>query len=119
MRSTASLGKKGEKAVAAWLTQHGYTVIESNYRTRHGEVDIIASNHEIMAFIEVKTRTTEYFPTQLVINKCKQNKIIKAAIHYMVKHHIADKVIRFDIATVTPLEDGFAVDYIPNAFTKT
>ncbi|MFA6527085.1 MAG: YraN family protein [Candidatus Babeliales bacterium] len=118
MRPTSSLGRKGEEAVATWLKQHGYTILECNYRTRCGEVDIIASNHEIMAFVEVKTRTTEYFPTHLVVNKRKQNKVIKAALHYMVKHRISDKVIRFDIASVTPVEGGFAVDYIPNAFTK-
>lgn len=118
MLSTSSLGKNGEEAVAQWLSQHGYTILACNYRVRCGEVDIIARNHEIMAFVEVKTRTTEYFPTHLVVNKTKQNKVIKAAMHYMVKHKIYDKVIRFDIATVTPVRGGFNVDYLPNAFTK-
>lgn len=118
MRPTSSLGKKGEEAVAAWLQQHGYTVLECNYRVRSGEVDVIACRDEVLAFVEVKTRTTHYFPTHLVVNKAKQNKVIRAALHYMVKNRISDKVIRFDIATVTPENGRFKVDYLPNAFTK-
>lgn len=118
MRPTSSLGKKGEEAVAVWLKKHGYTILECNYRVRSGEIDIIASSNEVLVFVEVKTRTTQYFPTHLVVNKTKQNKVIKAAIHYMVKHRISNKVIRFDIASVTPIEDGFTIDYLPNAFTK-
>lgn len=112
-----SVGKSGEQAVEKWLTLNNFKVLARNYSIRYGEVDLIAQKDDVIAFIEVKTRKTEYFPTSLVVNKAKQLKIIKAAKHFVLQNQIRDKVLRFDIATVHLKDNNnHAVTYIPNAF---
>jgi putative endonuclease len=113
------VGNTGEQAVEKWLALNDFKILARNYQIRYGEVDLIAQKGEVIAFIEVKTRKTEYFPTSLVVNKSKQLKIIKAAKHFVLLNQIRDKVLRFDIATVLLKENGQSVvTYIPNAFTR-
>jgi len=118
MTPKTALGKKGEDAVAAWLQQYGFKILERNYQIREGEIDLIAVREEVVAFIEVKTRTTEYFPTSLVVNITKQRKIIKAAQWFVIKNNIIDKVLRFDVATVRFENERCHISYIKNAFMK-
>lgn len=113
------VGNTGEQAVEKWLTLNNFKVLARNYSIRYGEVDLIAQKDEVIAFIEVKTRKTEYFPISLVVNKSKQLKIIKAAKHFVLQNQIRDKVLRFDVATVILKENGnHVVNYIPNAFIR-
>lgn len=118
MTDKKALGKKGEDAVAAWLQQHGFKILDRNYQVRQGEVDLIATREDVVAFIEVKTRTTEYFPTSMVVNMTKQRKIIKAAQWFVLKNNIIDKVLRFDVATVRFENERCHISYIKNAFVK-
>ena len=114
-----SIGISGEQAVEKWLAQNGFTILARNYQIRYGEVDLIAQMYDVVAFIEVKTRKTEYFPTSLVVNRSKQLKIIKAAKHFVLQNQIRDKVLRFDVATVHLKANGqHDVTYIPNAFLR-
>jgi putative endonuclease len=114
-----SIGISGEQAVEKWLARNGFMILARNYQIRYGEVDLIAQKDEVVAFIEVKTRKTEYFPTSLVVNKAKQAKIIKAAKHFVLQNQIRDKVLRFDVATVHLKQNGqHEVNYIPNAFVR-
>ena len=113
------VGNSGEQAVEKWLALNNFTILARNYCIRYGEVDLIAQCGEVIAFIEVKTRKTEYFPTSLVVNKSKQLKIIKAAKHFVLQNQIRDKVLRFDVATVLLKSNGqHVVTYIPNAFVR-
>lgn len=113
------VGITGEQAVEKWLALNHFTVLARNYTIRYGEVDLIAQRGDVIAFIEVKTRKTEYFPTSLVVNKAKQLKIIKAAKHFVLQNQIQDKVLRFDVATVHLKENNeHVVTYIPNAFMR-
>lgn len=82
-----SLGDFGEKIAEGYLKKHGYTILEKNYRTRFGEVDIIAKEGEIICFVEVKTRTgTDFGLPQEAVNFKKQNKIIRAALAYITEN---------------------------------
>lgn len=112
------LCREGEQAICSFLEKQHYKIIEKNYRSRWGEIDIIAEHNEILAFIEVKTRRNEYFPIATVVNKTKQQKIIKTAKHFLLSNQIIDKVIRFDIATLIAKQDNYSIEYIPNAFTQ-
>ena len=123
MIDTKVLGNKGEALVARFLEQRGYKILARNYRTRLGEVDLIASKEEFLLFIEVKTRRVAYFPISQVVTKSKQRKIIKAAKQFLLENRVQDKVCRFDVATVLyegdndyPREVAPHVDYIENAF---
>jgi putative endonuclease len=116
MPKTALLGIQGESLVASWLESNGFTILARNYHTRCGEVDIIAEQGEVIAFVEVKTRQHEYFPISQAVTWSKQQRIIKAANFFIVAHQIRDRVFRFDVATVIFDSNRHHIDYIPNAF---
>lgn len=113
----ATLGAAGEQAVIHWLKEHGYTILERNYRTRTGEIDIIAQKEEVIAFIEVKYRQHEYFNLSSVITPQKQKKIIKTALWYLTKHKDPSFAYRFDVALVESKNDQPTITYIENAYT--
>ena len=117
--STKILGQQGESAVARWLESHGFTILARNYTIKEGEVDLIAQYKEIIAFIEVKTRMTEYFSPAEAVTYSKQRKIIKAAKHFALKHKLFDHVLRFDVATVVYYDlaqNKYSIGYIKDAF---
>ena len=113
--SRSDLGTRGEELVASWLESHGATVISRNFRTRLGEIDIIATKDDTLAFIEVKTRTRELFDTSHVITRTKQQKIIRTAKLYLAKNRIENKHCRFDVAIVVTTPKT-TIRYIRNAF---
>lgn len=110
------LGNTGEQLVADWLTARGVTILAQNYQTKLGEVDLIATKNETIAFIEVKTRRTEYFTISNTVTPSKQKKIIRAAKSFILKNAIRDKVLRFDVVTILYKGDDYTIQYIPNAF---
>jgi putative endonuclease len=116
MKQTAILGTQGEAFVASWLEQQGFVILDRNYRTRCGEVDIIAARDEVVAFVEVKTRQREYFPISQAVTWPKQQRIIKAANYFIVARQLRDKVFRFDVATVVFEQNQHQIEYIENAF---
>jgi putative endonuclease len=71
---------------------------------------------EVIAFVEVKTRHSEYFPIAQTVTYTKQQRIVKAARHYILTHKFHNKVFRFDVATVLVKNNNPNVVYIPNAF---
>lgn len=114
---TKLFGDQGEALVASWLEQHGATILARNYQTKLGEIDIIVTKGDVVAFVEVKTRTTEYFPIMQTVTWRKQQRIIKASRHFIIAHNIKDKVLRFDVATVVADGNNPQIEYIKNAFT--
>ncbi len=116
--TTKILGDIGENSVAEFLKKRGYTICATQFSCKYGEVDVIAQKDDVVAFIEVKTRRVAYFPIASVVNYGKQRKIIAAAQYYIVSKRIADKVFRFDVATVIINGADAAIDYIEDAFRK-
>lgn len=117
MNNKKQLGDCGERIVEQWLTDNGFTILTKNFSCRCGEIDLIAHKGEVIAFVEVKTRMNEYFPTSTVVTKTKQRKMIKTAQFFALKHQLFEHVLRFDVATVSFDNGKPQVNYIPNAFT--
>jgi len=116
-RPTKILGDDGELTVIQFLEKQGVSILDRNFRTKLGEVDIIAQKGQTIAFVEVKTRRKEYFDTSHVITLTKQRRLTKAAKYYMLCNNITDKHCRFDVAIVTySLTQQPVVRYIRNAF---
>ena len=113
--TTKKTGAAGESAVAQWLTDHGFFVLEKNYRTREGEVDLIAQKDDLIVFVEVKTRKKRHFCLSQVIVPKKQKRLILAAKQYIFNQQYIDKAFRFDVALVEEGKD-YTIEYIPNAF---
>lgn len=116
LQTTKILGNQGEQLVSDWLEQQQFTILARNFQTRLGEVDIIASKADVVAFVEVKTRNVEYFPISQTVTFAKQQRIIKAAKQFILTNQLRDKVFRFDVATVNYEKSRHKIDYIPNAF---
>ncbi len=92
---------KGENIACAFLKKSGYKIIEKNFRTRYGEIDIVASELNTICFVEVKSRSRkDYGLPEEFVDKNKQKKLIKAALAYISKNKIEDQDMRFDIVSV-------------------
>lgn len=116
-------GKQGELAAAEFLRNLGWEIVTANFRTRFGEIDIIASDARFLIFAEVKTRAygSMILPREAVDAK-KQQKIWLAAGEYLSLNATALQP-RFDVIEVVtqPGEDFkvLSINHIENAFTVT
>jgi putative endonuclease len=115
MDERKALGAQGEEQAAKLLKKNGYKIIEKNYRSSFGEVDIIAEDKNDLVFIEVKLRTSDLFGLpQDAVNKKKQDKIIKSALQYVKSKGLIEKNLRFDVVVIGP-EKG-EMDIVRSAF---
>lgn len=107
------LGVQGETLATQYLTEKGYKILERNFSTKIGEIDIIANINDITVFVEVKDRQTKRFgmPRE-AITPYKQNKIRLVATQYLMKHNLFDSKIRFDCVEIL----GDNITHIENAF---
>lgn len=111
-------GKSGEKVAVKFLKQNGYKIIETNYKTRLAEIDIIALDKKVLCFIEVKTRKSDAFGTPAeAVDARKQKKIITGASSYLLSNNL-DTEVRFDVIEVYADEKfkNVKVNLIKNAF---
>ncbi len=115
-------GRLGEDAAAEFLIKNGYDITQKNFRTRLGEIDIIATRGNYIVFAEVKTRrrNSMILPREAVDAK-KQARLIKAAEMYLSTHDIGTLQPRFDVIEVTTFAgEAFMIEkinQIENAFT--
>ncbi|GAA3600110.1 YraN family protein [Flavivirga amylovorans] len=110
------LGKKGEQLAVDFLLKNGYNILERNYRFEKAEVDIIAQQKDILAIIEVKTRSTTDFGNPQDFVKPKQiQRLVKAVDHY-VNENSLDVEVRFDIIAIVKAGKGFNIEHLEDAF---
>ncbi|MBU1342026.1 MAG: YraN family protein [Proteobacteria bacterium] len=112
-----NLGHHGETAAAFFLKSKGFTILETNYRTKPAEIDIIARDDDTICFIEVKTRGSlkKGLPKESV-TVSKQKKILLGACFYLKQKKWENSRIRFDVVEVYKKQDGFDINLIKNAF---
>ena len=115
-KSKKSIGDSGEQIALLFLENHGYKIINKNWRFKHKEVDIIAQKDSKIIFIEVKTRSNPYFepPSQAVTIK-KQRLLVEAANQYLIQNQI-DLESRFDVVSVIIQNGKEEVEIMENAF---
>lgn len=111
------LGRTGEAIAAKYYIRRGYLLLNHNYRTRFGELDLILYKTGTLVFAEVKTRTSPgaIRPADAV-NRRKQQHLLAAARLYLQRSPYADAAIRFDVVEVTPAAAGWQVHCIKDAF---
>ena len=99
--SNRTRGADGERLAAQYLERRGYRILEHNYRTRMGEIDLIAKDGGTLVFVEVKARTDERFggPAE-AITKAKQARIGRLAQQYLAARRLADRLCRFDVVLI-------------------
>lgn len=113
------IGLVGEELAANYIKNKGYNVLDRNYRTKLGELDIIARKQDIVIFIEVKTRTSgAYGMPSEAVNYKKQQTIRKLSQQYILYKKL-DKGrfnYRFDVIEVKLIEKRYKIVHIENAF---
>ncbi|HLC39090.1 MAG TPA: YraN family protein [Patescibacteria group bacterium] len=96
-----TLGAWGEKVAANYLAKLGFEILERNYTTNLGELDLIAKEGGVVVFVEVKTRTSRSFGLpQESVNFKKQNKIVRVALQYLQQHRLSHRTWRIDVVAI-------------------
>jgi putative endonuclease len=110
------LGKKGEEIAVSFLQKEGYQILERNWVFQKAELDIVAQKDNILAIVEVKTRTSANFglPQDFVKGKKIQN-VVKAVDQYMTESDL-DLEVRFDIIGIVINTQETAIEHIEDAF---
>ncbi len=112
------LGRRGEREAERFLKKRGYRIIERNYRTRHGEIDLVALYGDTLVFVEVKTRLSQEFglPQDSVRGK-KRTHIVKVAGHFIAENpQFRDHNVRFDVVGITMEGRTPRIEHIAHAF---
>ncbi|MBC3756830.1 YraN family protein [Hyunsoonleella sp. SJ7] len=116
MAQHTQLGKKGEQLAVDFLVKNGYDIVERNYRFEKAEVDIIAQKGDILAIVEVKTRSTTDFGDPQDFVKPKQIKNLVKAVDEYVTVNDLDVEVRFDIIAIVKGDKSFNIEHLEDAF---
>jgi putative endonuclease len=111
------LGLRGEELACAALTERGYAILERRYRTRSGELDVIAQHGAYLVFVEVKARHDRTFgEPEEAVTMLKQQKMVWMATDYLTRSGRLDVPCRFDVVAVNAESDPPSVSIIEDAF---
>ena len=116
MAAHNELGKKGENLAIAFLIKSDYKILEKNYRYLKAEVDIIAQKNNILAAVEVKTRSSDYFGDPQDFITPKKIKLLLSAIDYYVVQRDLNVEVRFDIIAILFQKNETKIEHLEDAF---
>jgi putative endonuclease len=113
-----SLGKSGEDRACCELERRGYAILARRYRTRFGEIDIVARDGPTIVFVEVKARTSDrYGEPAAAVTLHKQAKVTAMADDYIARRHLRDAPCRFDVVAIEFAAGGqLKIEVYQNAF---
>ena len=111
-------GGEGECTAIAFLKENGYRILEKNFRSKRGEIDVIAEQAGVIVFIEVKARSDHEFGHPFdVLTPTKQKKIIQTTQSFLVQKRIPDKSMRLDVVALTlDPPESWEIELLENAF---
>ncbi len=100
-------GILGENLAKDFLKKRGYRILETNYRCRHGEIDIVARHKDFLVFIEVRTKTSlEFGSPGESITPAKKERMKTTALHYQQEHNNLPSLWRIDVVSVEMNQKG-------------
>lgn len=112
-----SLGKLGEDLACAELSRREYAILARRYRTRFGEIDIVARDRETTVFVEVKTRDGDSFGDGAeAVTAWKQRRVAAMAVDYVSRHRLHDRPCRFDVVAIDVSTTPPRIEVYVNAF---
>lgn len=110
------LGKLGEELSIEFLQKKGYHILETNWTFQKAEIDIIAQKENILAVVEVKTRSsTDFGSPQDFVKPAKIQLLVKAINEYVILNDL-DLEIRFDIIAISKEKKNFNIEHLEDAF---
>ena len=116
MAAHNELGKAGETAAVNYLQEHGYQILETNWTFQKAEIDIIALKENLLAIVEVKTRSSlDFGLPQDFVNPKKMQLLVKAANEYVTANDLEVNV-RFDIIAIHKENNNYNIEHIEEAF---
>jgi putative endonuclease len=101
-RRLLPFGRRSEILAVDYIRSLGFRIVTSGYRSKGGEVDVIAWDGDTLVFVEVKARQNDE-PPEDSVGLNKQRRIIRAAENYIARHRLHETPYRFDILAVTTL----------------
>ncbi|MFK5893694.1 MAG: YraN family protein [Pseudomonadota bacterium] len=116
--SKKQLGKAGEEQACQFLQSQGLKLIDKNFYSRFGEIDLIMLDNNYLVFIEVRSRKNMGFGSSLEsITLVKQNKLRKTADFFFLKNvHYNKMPARFDVVLIPPTSINDQINWLQNAF---
>lgn len=116
-QSRRAVGDAAEQLVVEHLEREGYFIRDRNVLCRRGELDVVAEQGVVLAFVEVRMRSTAVWgDPSMTVTWAKQRKVVLAAHEYCQRHRLFARVIRFDVASVVGRGRDGHVEYIVDAF---
>lgn len=115
-----AVGDLGEKLAAEYLKKRGYRILETNFRCREGEIDIIAQDKDYLVFVEVRTRRGSEFGTpEESVTTAKKEKLTSVALAYLQTHRKSPPLQRFDVVAIELDREGKSsrIELIENAIS--
>ncbi len=111
------IGDRGEKLAIDFLKKNGYQILETNWRYKRAEIDIIAMDGKVLVLVEVKTRSYDYFgPPDAHVDR-KKEKMMTSAAHVYMEEIQHDWEVRFDIISILINQDTAPqIKHIEDAF---
>ena len=111
------LGKAGENLAVDELVARGYAVLARRYRTRGGEIDIVAEDGRTVVFVEVKTRASTDFGSAVeAVTLRKQRQLVLMARDYLARARLGDRPCRFDVVAIDDVDSVPRITVYRNAF---
>lgn len=112
-------GRTGEDTAILELKKKGYKLLEKNYRSHFGEIDIIAEDGDIIAFIEIKTRRSDsYGEPGLSITKQKKERMYKTSLAYLIRNGMTSRRCRFDVVLIIRYRNKDDIQVVKDAFRE-
>ncbi len=112
-----ALGRWGEEQATAFLRRQGFRILQQNYRTPVGEIDIIARNRKLLLFVEVKTRRgTGFGLPQEAVGPFKQRQILRTAQWYLNNSPAGKLQPRFDVIAILERRGEAFIEHLQGAF---
>jgi putative endonuclease len=110
-------GDRAEQRVVEYLVRRGWAVRARNVTCRFGELDVVAERGEVLAFVEVRMRSSAVWgePSGSVAHR-KQRRVVKAAVEYCQRWRLFERAIRFDVASVVGDGADARLEYLEGAF---
>jgi putative endonuclease len=113
------LGRRGEERAADYLRRQGYRILERNYQTREGEIDIVAHLGGTLVFVEVKTaRSLSFGHPRGWVSRRKRAHLVRAALAYMMEKGDLETSCRFDVIAIVMKGKRVQLTHIPDAFPR-
>lgn len=111
-------GQEGEELAVQYLEKKGFQILERNFHSAQGEIDIVAMAKDCLVFVEVKNYSFRSYGSPVgAVGFAKKKSVIHAANYYIEKNKIVDTYSRFDVVTIYTKHDGERiVEHYEDAF---